>query len=105
MSTTLSQFRTQFSAAQASYQSTLTSFINAMIDVEALAITIERIGGGQQPHIGTWSMSHWQDLTAILEHPLAAPRKTNFASVTGSGRIKDRVDGAAATYTASWSGT
>jgi len=78
MSTSLSSYKTQLTAAQAAYLAAVQTLYGAMIDIEALATTVERIGGGPQVHFSANSMDEWQDLFAFLEHPLAAPRGTHF---------------------------
>jgi hypothetical protein len=78
MSTSLSSYKTQLTAAQSAYLAALQTLYGAMIDLEALARTVERCGGGPQVHFSANAMDGWQDLFALLEHPVAAPRSSHF---------------------------
>lgn len=78
MSTSLSGYKTQLTAAQVAYQAALQTMYGAMIDLEALSMTVERCGGGPQVHFSAYSMNEWQNLFRFLEHPLAAPRDKHF---------------------------
>jgi hypothetical protein len=78
MSSSLAQYKTQLTAAQAAYLAAVQTFYGALIDLEALASTVEACKGGPQVHFSSNSMGKWQDLFMILEHPTAAPRGTHF---------------------------
>jgi hypothetical protein len=78
MSTSLSQYKTALTAAQSAYLAALQTLYGAMVDLEALTVTVERCGGGPQAHFSATAMGEWQDLFAFLEHPTAAPRGSHF---------------------------
>jgi hypothetical protein len=79
MTTSLATYKTQLATAQNQYLIALGQFYSALIDLEALAICIQNIGGGQQVRFSTYSSGEWQNLFRMLEHPVAAPRATHFA--------------------------
>lgn len=79
MTISLATYKTNLTTAQNNYLIALGTFYAALIDLEALAITVQNIGGGQQTRFSAESMDEWQDMFRILEHPVAAPRATHFA--------------------------
>ena len=78
MTTSVAQFKTALTNAQNAYNVALQTLYHCMIDLESLAATVEGIGGGAQSRFSKHTKDQWQDLPAFLEHPIAAPRATNF---------------------------
>jgi hypothetical protein len=79
MTTSLSTYKTNLATAQNNYLIALGQLYAALIDLEALAICVQNIGGGAQVRFSTYSADEWQNIFRILEHPMAAPKATNFA--------------------------
>lgn len=87
MSTSLSSYKTQLTAAQTAYQAALQTLYSTLIDLEALTICVEKIGGAPQTHFGASTHDELQNLFRYLEHPVAAPRDKHFGGtlVASSG--------------------
>src|ERR1035437_389850 len=89
MSTSLATYKTALTAAKTTYLAALQTLYGALIDLEALTVAVENIGGGPQTHFSAAPRDQWQNFPNYLEHPVAAPRATNLggALTTSAGTL------------------